>query len=196
MNFEQLKQGEKCPWFNMFTIHLLSREDLPDLYEMLGDPAVTEYLFFAPAPEEQYQGFFEPVLESIQRAIEESVWPENPTFIIRDQTGTFMGMCGLTCTMFVEGNFAPGFILPRHSWRQGLATAACRFLTELAFLELGAHKVAADCYATNTGSYKTLEKNGYRLEGRQEAYYKAPSGYIDKLLYGLTLEQYKALSLS
>ncbi len=37
---------------------------------------------------------------------------------------------------------------------------------------MGAHKVAADCFATNIGSYRVMEKNGYVLEGTQKDYYK------------------------
>lgn len=192
MDFEQLKQGKTCRWIDDVTICLISQDDLSDIFTMLEDPAVAKYLFFAPAPEEFYRGFFEPIVKDTQRAIGEGGWPETPTFVLRDQKGKYMGMCALTRAMFLEGNFEVGYQLPQHSWGKGLATAACGLLTKLAFSELGAHKVAADCYATNIGSYRTLEKNGYKLEGRQEAYYRDESEYTDKLLYGLTIAQYES----
>lgn len=70
----------------------------------------------------------------------------------------------------------------------------CQMMTELGFTELDAHKVSADCYAENVGSYKTLEKCGFVQEGRQKDYYKLEHGFDDKLYYGITAEQFSALN--
>lgn len=193
MEFEQLKQGATCPWLSDLTVHLISQEDLPDICTMLEDPAVTEFLYFAPAPEELYREYFGAIIKATQDAIEREEWAEKISFILRDQAGQFMGIFSLTRAMFLDGNFEVAYMLPQYAWGRGIATTACAFLTRLAFSELGAHKVAADCYAGNVSSYTVLEKSGYKLEGRQEAYYKLEAGYSDKLLYGLTIEQYKNL---
>lgn len=77
---------------------------------------------------------------------------------------------------------------------KGVATRACQMMTEIGLTELNAHKVSADCYASNAGSYKTLEKNGFTQEGRQKDYYKREQGFDDKLYYGMTAEQFASLN--
>ncbi|WP_295893837.1 GNAT family protein [uncultured Vibrio sp.] len=194
MSIALFKQGKAAPLSETLTIRLITQEDLKDIITMLGNPNVAKYLFFAPAPVEMYEGFFNPIIENTQEAVEKGEWPENPTAIIRDLDGNYMGMTGLPAVMFMQGNFEVGYQLAEHAWGQGIATLACAFMTRLAFTELNAHKVTADCYLSNVGSYKTMEKCGYILEGTQKDYYKLESGFDDRVLYGITKTQFDCLS--
>ncbi|WP_394208868.1 GNAT family N-acetyltransferase [Enterovibrio calviensis] len=190
MSISLFKQGKAAPLSDTLTIKLITHDDLKDIITMLGNPNVAKYLFFAPAPVEIYEGFFNPIIESTREATAKGEWPENPTAIIRDLDGNYMGMAGLPGVMFTQGNFEVGYQLAEHAWGQGIATLACNFMTKLAFKELGAHKVTADCYLSNVGSYKTMEKCGYTLEGTQQDYYKVESGFDDRVLYGITKKQF------
>lgn len=190
MSYQTLKQGEVIPFNDSLNIQLIQASDLQDIIEMLNDDAVNQYLYFAPADNSMFEGFFSPILDNTQQAIKEGVWPENPTFVIRDHQGKYMGMCAITSVMFLAGNYEIGYQLPVCAWGKGIATRACQMMTELGFSELNAHKVSADCYGSNVGSYKTLEKCGFTQEGRQEDYYKLEQGYDDKLYYGMTAEQF------
>ncbi|NOH78765.1 GNAT family N-acetyltransferase [Vibrio sp. RE86] len=190
MTYEQLRQGQPIPFGDELTIRLIQTDDLKDIIEMLGDDKVNKFLFFAPADDSLYHGFFDPIIENTAQSIKDKVWPDNPTFIIRDQNGKYMGMTAVTQVMFHTGNYEVGYQLASHAWGQGIATQACQLMTAIGFKELNAHKVSADCYASNIGSYKTLEKCGYVQEGRQSDYYKMPEGFDDKLYYGLTKAQY------
>lgn len=194
MSIALFKQGKAAPLSETLTIRLITQEDLKDIITMLGNPNVAKYLFFAPAPVEMYEGFFNPIIENTQEAVEKGEWPENPTAIIRDLDGNYMGMTGLPAVMFMQGNFEVGYQLAEHAWGQGIATLTCAFMTRLAFTELNAHKVTADCYLSNVGSYKTMEKCGYVLEGTQKDYYKLESGFDDRVLYGITKTQFDCLS--
>ena len=135
-------------------------------------------------------------MDNTQQAIAKRQWPEHPTAVIRDSDGRYMGMAGITKASFLTGNFEIGYQLPFHAWRQGIATHACSVMTQICFEQLNAHKVTADCYAGNTGSWKTLEKCGFNREGKQESFYKTTTGFDDKLIYGMTITQYKHLSKS
>lgn len=104
-----------------------------------------------------------------------------------------MGMVGLTQVMLLQGNFEIGFQLPEHAWRQGIATTACQLLTYIAFSELNAHKLAADCYAQNIGSAAVLKESGFVQEGHQTGYYKLNTTNDDRLIFGLTSTQYSVL---
>ncbi|KXF81681.1 GNAT family N-acetyltransferase [Enterovibrio coralii] len=192
LTFDAFKQGHAVSLKDGYTIALISKADLEDIIEMLQNPKVTEYLFFAPAPEEMYRGYFGPIIEGTEQAIANNEWPETITVIIRDNDGKYMGMCGLPAVMFLSGNYEVGFQFAEHAWGKGLASSGCEFLLALAFDELGAHKVTADCYRANVGSYKTMEKAGLVEEGCQIAYFKTENGFDDRLLYGITKAQYDA----
>ncbi|EGU31093.1 hypothetical protein VIBRN418_17223 [Vibrio sp. N418] len=187
-----LKQGGAIPFTDTLTIALIQAADLAEIIEMLNDDKVNQYLFFAPADNCLYEGFFGPIIENTAQAIKDGIWPETPTFIIRDQHGRYMGMTAVTPVMFLQGNYEVGYQLPAHAWGQGIATRACQMMTEIGFTELKAHKISADCYASNTGSYKTMEKCGFVLEGRQLDYFKTEQGFDDKVYYGMTLKQFSA----
>ena len=186
MALEQLKQGLSVSLTNELNIALISSKDLPEIIEMLNTPEVATFLFYAPAPDEIYKNYFNPIIEDTQKAISKNKWPKNPAIIVRDHNGKFMGMAGLDAVAMHPGNFEIGFQLPVYAWGQGIATAACKFLTTLAFEKLNAHKLTADCYSSNSGSSKTLEKCGNEREG----YYKLDPGFDDRLLYGMTTEQF------
>ncbi|MGF1695246.1 GNAT family N-acetyltransferase [Vibrio lamellibrachiae] len=193
MSITNFKQGKDTPLSDEFTIRLITHDDLQDIVTMLGNPNVAKYLFFAPAPVEMYHGFFNPIIENTKESIERGEWPENPTAIIRDRQGRYMGMTGLPSVMFLQGNFEVGYQLSEHAWGQGIATLACQFMTQLAFTQLDAHKVTADCYLGNVGSYKTMARCGYQHEGTQKNYYKLEEGFEDRVHYGITKEQFDAL---
>jgi RimJ/RimL family protein N-acetyltransferase len=190
MSYSKLKHGESVPFNETLSIQLIQQKDLVDIFKMFDDEEVNQYLFFAPADQALYQGFFDPIVEDTEKALEEQRWPDNPTFVIRDHQGQYMGMTAITQVMFLEGNHEVGYQLPRLAWGQGIATRACQLMTELAFNELGSHKVCADCYGSNVGSYKTLEKCGYVREGEHADYYKTTQGFDSKLFYGMTKQQY------
>ncbi|KII75673.1 GNAT family N-acetyltransferase [Vibrio renipiscarius] len=193
--YNTLKKGHAIPFGETLHIALVQPNDLADIIEMLNDDKVNQYLFFAPADNSLYEGFFGPIIEGTQQAIQDGVWPDAPTFVLRDKQGQYMGMTAVTPVMFLAGNYEVGYQLPFHAWGQGIATRACQMMTDIGFTELNAHKISADCYASNIGSYKTMEKCGYVLEGRQLDYFKTELGFDDKVYYGITAKQYNALSL-
>lgn len=192
-HYSALKQGHSIPFGDTLNIALIQASDLNDIIEMLNDDKVNTYLFFAPADNSLYEGFFGPIIENTQEAIKNSEWPEAPTFVIRDAQGQYMGMTAVTPVIFLQGNFEVGYQLPAHAWGQGIATRACQMMTEIGFTELDAHKISADCYAENVGSYKTMEKCGFILEGRQLDYFKTEQGFDDKVYYGMTAKQFLTL---
>lgn len=191
--YKTLKQGGAIRFGDTLHIALIQPNDLADIIEMLNDDKVNQYLFFAPADNSLYEGFFGPIIENTQQAIKDGTWPETPTFVIRDEQGRYMGMTAVTPVMFLSGNYEVGYQLPFHAWGQGIATRACQLMSEIGFTELNAHKISADCYASNVGSYKTMAKCGFVQEGCQVDYYKTEQGFDDKVYYGITAKQFFAL---
>ncbi|MCJ8347471.1 GNAT family N-acetyltransferase [bacterium] len=187
MIVKELKIGKSIKLFNTFKIRLIQSGDLSKIKIMLNDPRVHEYLFYAPAPDEIYEQYFQPMIDDIESAVKEKKWADNLIFIIEDEKEEFAGMIGLSQVAFHAGNFEVGFQIPSRYWRKGIASKACSFISNLAFENFGAHKITADCYASNRGSYGVLLKCGYYQEGISKGYYKSSMGQIDKLYFGINM---------
>lgn len=162
---------------------------------MLNDSRVNKYLFFAPAPIEMFESYFGPIIKNIGDSIEDGLWSNSATFILRDDNMQFMGMAALVQNSFISGNFDIGYQLPVHAWRRGIASAVSLSLTRLAFEELDAHKIIGECYASNEGSIKVLLKSGYTQEGRLKNYYFLGESKDDKLIFGITKREYDELKI-
>ena len=74
---------------------------------------------------------------------------------------------------------------PGHAGR-GYATAISRALLELAFAELGLHRVTAGCFADNVASWRVMEKLGMRREqhGVRDSWH-AELGWVDGFTYAI-----------
>ncbi len=72
----------------------------------------------------------------------------------------------------------------RHAGR-GFGTAAVRAAVDYAFDGLRLHRVEAACVPHNHASRRALEKAGFALEGRANAYLKINGDWADHLLFGV-----------
>lgn len=172
------------------SINLLVKDDIKDIIKMLQNPKVTEYLFFAPAPEEVFKGYFEPMARDIEEKLEKGEMLETLTFTIRESNGTYVGELGIVPVPMAVGVYEVGYQFDEAYWGRGIASAACKLGIELAFEVLGAHRVEANCYTNNIGSRRVLEKNGLKLEGISRSYHKDGNKLVDRANYGILKKQY------
>ena len=79
---------------------------------------------------------------------------------------------------------------PGHAGR-GYATAISRALLELAFAELGLHRVTAGCFADNVASWRVMEKLGMRREqhGVRDSWH-AELGWVDGFTYAILADEW------
>lgn len=87
-----------------------------------------------------------------------------------------------------------GYLIdPAHAGK-GHATAIGRMLLDLAFDDLGVHRVTAGCFADNLASVRVLEKLGMRREqyGVQDSWH-AELGWIDGCTYALLASERAAI---
>ena len=89
------------------------------------------------------------------------------------ETGGLIGDLGMLIQRDDARQAVIGFTIARNYWRKGFAVEAVSCLLEFLFGDLDLHRVAADCDVENTGSWRTLEKLGFR----REAY------YVENLLF-------------
>ena len=84
-----------------------------------------------------------------------------------------------------------GYLIdPAHAGN-GHATEIARALLDLAFTELGLHRVTAGCFADNVASWRVMEKLGMRREqhGVRDSWH-AELGWIDGFTYAILAEEW------
>ena len=83
-----------------------------------------------------------------------------------------------------------GYLLdPAHHGR-GYATEMVRAALDLAFGDLGLHRVTAGCFAANIASWRVMEKAGMRREqhGVRDSWH-AELGWVDGLTYAVLADE-------
>jgi RimJ/RimL family protein N-acetyltransferase len=84
-----------------------------------------------------------------------------------DVDGEAVGAIGLAPQEDVYRRSAEiGFWLGKKYWGRGIATAAVRTLTDLAFTDGNLCRIFAHVFEWNPASMCVLEKSGYQMEGR------------------------------
>ncbi len=79
-----------------------------------------------------------------------------------------------------------GFTLDPARHEQGYATELVRAMLDVAFGEVGLHRVTGGCFADNIGSWRVMEKCGMRREqhGIQDSWH-AEFGWLDGFTYAM-----------
>ena len=104
--------------------------------------------------------------------------------VILDETGRAVGR--ITLTGIVRGAFQScslGYWVSADSNGRGLATAAVRRMKQVAFEELGLHRIEAGILQHNKGSQRVLERNGFVRFGVAPAYLNIAGAWQDHAIY-------------
>ncbi len=96
-----------------------------------------------------------------------------------------VGTVGLTIDSVTHRRAELGYILRRDRWGAGLASEAASLMLDLAFGELGLHRVWAACDVDNPSSVRVLEKCGFTREGRLRADLRIGDDFRDAWLYAI-----------
>ncbi|MCL6649954.1 MAG: pseudaminic acid synthase [Chloroflexi bacterium] len=157
----------------------------PTYVNWLNDPAVTRYLEV---------GKFPATLESVCAYL--ATFENNPTAlafaIIERASGQHIGNVTLNHIDPVHRTADTGLLIGEKSfWGQGLAYEAWGLLLAYAFDRLNLHKVVAGAIAENRASIRTLEKLGFRPEGRFRAEKWVEGRYVDTVRLGLLREEFQ-----
>jgi ribosomal-protein-alanine N-acetyltransferase len=106
--------------------------------------------------------------------------------VILDPSGQVAGR--VTLNDIVWGPFLSchlGYWVSADQNGRGLATAAVRHIIEVAFGELGLHRIQAGTLLYNTGSQRVLERNGFQRFGVAPQYLNIAGRWQDHALYQL-----------
>ncbi|MEG4322246.1 MULTISPECIES: GNAT family protein [unclassified Microcoleus] len=115
-------------------------------------------------------------------------------FAIRQSNGYLIGSVGIGDIEIGQTHRAElGYWLAKPYWGQGITTDAVRVFVKYAFKELAVVRLYTQVYDFNIGSWKVLEKNGFKLEGLLRKHIYRDGRYIDDRLYGLLKEEWEAM---
>ncbi len=142
------------------TLDLLRDDDLDDLAAMQGDPEVCRYLLYEARSREKVAEILERDAAATRLAAKDDyVQPA-----IRGESGEFLGTMYFTIASVDDRTAEIGWILTPAAQGRGYATEAARLLLDLAFGELGLHRVYAELDPRNAGSVRICERLGMRHE--------------------------------
>ncbi len=143
------------------TLDLLRPDDFEAMYAMQSDADVCRYLLYEPRSREQ-------VAEALKRDAAATRLEEPGDFLqpaIRDADGRFLGTMYLALHSAEPDRTAEiGWILAPGSQGRGYALESARLVLDLAFGEIGLHRVYAELDPRNTASVALCERLGMRHE--------------------------------
>jgi RimJ/RimL family protein N-acetyltransferase len=135
-------------------------------------------------------GAFAPKTKADEREWYESQDEDGPSFVVSVEAEP-VGIAGLHVERYPWGYAELGYMLHPDYWGNGYATDAVGALLRYGFDERRLHKVGADAYATNEGSHRVLEKNGFEREGVRRDHAFVDGEYVDLYEYGLLAEEWR-----
>jgi ribosomal-protein-alanine N-acetyltransferase len=104
--------------------------------------------------------------------------------VVLDAAGELAGR--ITLSSVVRGPFlsaSVGYWIAEDRNGRGLASAAVRHVKEIAFGELGLHRLEAGTLVHNAASQRVLERNGFAPFGRAPRYLRIAGRWQDHILF-------------
>jgi RimJ/RimL family protein N-acetyltransferase len=163
--------------------------DLESFLAYRNEPEVAEYQGWSlPYPREKAKAFI-----AERKGIHAPVQGEWQQFALElKETGEMFGDVGFCINKGDAQQATIGFTIASAFWKKGYATEALSALLGLLFEDIDLHRVVADCDAENIGSWKTLEKLGFRREAHfVESFYQGGQ-YRSEYLYGMLWHEWRA----
>lgn len=105
--------------------------------------------------------------------------------VVLPADGDLVGNVGIRRSAPGSHKASMGCELDPDHWGRGYAVEAGTAMLRFAFGELGIHRVWADCLADNAAAVRTLERLGFRPEGRLRDHEQFKGQLWDGLVYGL-----------
>ena len=161
------------------------KEDLFKHHLLMSDPEVMYYI-------QDIQCYsLEDSQENLEFSLEESKKGKERTCyffaIIEKKSKSYVGSIGFTVTEKNSkgGIGALGYFILKDYWHKGYTTEAVRKVIEVAFDEVGLHKITTGCIYENTYSEKIMIKCGFKKEAHFTKHVFHQGQWKDRVEYGL-----------
>ncbi len=169
-------------------LDLLRPDDLDDLTRLQSDPEVCRYLLYEPRTREQ-------VTEVLARDGAATRLADKGDYVqpaIRDLDGRFLGTMYFALHSLDDRTAEIGWILAPDAQGRGYATEAAGLMLDLAFGELGLHRVYAELDPRNRGSVRICERLGMRHEGHLVEHMWLKGEWTDTGHYAILEREWRA----
>ena len=120
--------------------------------------------------------------------------PAVPAFTITALDGSYLGQIHFSHINERHGTFSLKLFITNEQRRKGYGKAAMELLLKYAFAERRLHKFEGCCLADNTEAAALLRSLGCQLEGTSRECVFLNGQYHDRLLFGLTADEFFAIS--
>ena len=169
-------------------LELLGPSDFDALYAIQSDPEVCRYLLYEPRTPER-------VHEVLERDAAATRLANPGDFVqpaIRDASGRLIGTMYFTLASVDDKTAEIGWLLDPRFQGRGYAREAAALLLDLAFEELGLHRVYAELDPRNAASVALCERLGMRHEAhfRENMWFKGD--WADTGIYAILEQEWRA----
>ena len=182
-------EDNKLPDIETERLYLRQRlvSDAEDIFAYASLPEVTWPAGFPPAESvEEEENYLENIMP--KRWIEQKI-PSGYGICLKG-TDEVIGSIDFN-NRHADDVLEMGYLLHPDYWGQGIVTEAARALINLAFKELGLHKIELTCFGYNLQSQRVAEKLGFTLEARIRDRKDAQGNRCDDLRYGLLKSEWE-----
>ena len=181
------------------------QDDLEDLYSLIGNRKAMTYIM------DLFAHHLTEAQENLSVAIQaQNMISRDKYFfaIIEIASGHYIGEIGFTvmssasegqacddnntCAYTKNSLVELGYFIQPEFWNKGYVTEAVKCLIAFAFDELDVHKIMTGCVRENGASEAVMRKAGFHHEGTLNAHQLVNGQWKDRVLYGMTREQYEA----
>jgi ribosomal-protein-alanine N-acetyltransferase len=162
------------------TIRLLQAADVPSLFPINGDDAVTRYL-----PYETWKSSADGEVW-FQRVSSRVAAGEAGQFVITQrESGDIVGTCLLFRFDQASARAEIGYVLARKYWGAGYMLEAMRAFVDFAFERVRLRRLEAEIDPRNAASARLLARLGFVKEGLLRQRWDVKGEVTDSALYGL-----------
>ncbi len=166
-------------------LRAIEERDLPQLQKWANDPSIQSMLggWHFPVNEQDQHKWFESL----------SVGSTNQRFAIETPDMGLIGTANLVSIDWQNRNGFHGMLIGEREMRgKGYALDVVMTLMRFAFEEVGLYRLDTDIIEYNAASLKLyLEKSGWRKEGIKNGWYFRRGRRWDKVILGVTKENYE-----
>lgn len=162
------------------TLREFAPADEPAVHAYASDPVVTRFMVWGPNTIDDTRSF-------IANAIATSKAQPRNNFdlaVICSETQALIGGAALQVLDNEPHNGEIGYILHRDHWSKGYGTEVAKALLQLAFANVGLHRVMATCDPENRASARVLQKAGMHVERRIAGHLLVRGSWRDSLVFG------------
>jgi aminoglycoside 6'-N-acetyltransferase len=171
-------------------LDLLRDDDLDALHAIQSDPEVCRYLLYEPRTREEVsRRLTEDSRATRLAAVDDYLQPA-----IRDAEGALLGTMYLRLTSIDDLTAEIGWLLAPEHQGHGYAREAAALVLDLAFGELGLHRVYAELDPRNDASVALCERLGMRHEAHFVEHMMFKGDWADTGVYGILAREWREQS--